>query len=125
MQLLLLGCLAVANAGCLAVAAVGAAGAGVATDAYIKGRYSQDSPATFKNSYYSVIASLDELKHPAQSQENDGACGLRSSKKPEEERNPVHLTAEPPPTGEEGNVTRTGDPGGRLGDQIGSDRILA
>src|SRR5205823_4392590 len=95
MKLLLLGSLTVVNAGCLAVAAVGVAGAGVATVYYIKGRYYQEYPANFKDSYYSVIAALEDLKYPVLSQKNDGTSGTFTSKTPEGTTITVELTTEP------------------------------
>ncbi len=122
MQLLLLGSLAAVNAGCLAVAAVGAAGAGAATYIYIRGRVCQEYPATFKDSYYAVIAALDALKYPVLSQKNDGVSGTFTSKTEEGTAITVDLTTEPAPAG---TVTRVCIRVGLTGDQVVSERILS
>jgi hypothetical protein len=124
-QLLLLGSLAIVNAGCLAVAAVGAAGAGVATVYYLKGRYYQDYPTNFKDSYYGTIAALEELKYPVLSQKNDGTTGAFTTKTPEGDSVTVELSTEPGPAGAQSGVTRIGIRVGTFGDQIVSERILA
>jgi hypothetical protein len=126
LQLVLLGGLAIINAGCLAVAAVGAAGAGAATYVYLKGRYSEDYPANFKDSYYGVIACLDDLKYPVLSQTNNGTTGTFTSKTEDGTTITVDLTTEAAPAGAPGSVTRIGvRVGSVLGDQAVSERILA
>jgi len=124
-HLLLLGSLAIANAGCLAVAAVGVAGAGTATYFYFRGRICQEYPATFKDSYYAVIAALEDLKYPVLSQKNDGVSGTFTSKTEDGNSITVELTTEPGPAGTQGTVTRVCVRVGIAGDQIISERILS
>ncbi len=123
-QTLLLACLALANAGCLVVAA-GAAGAGAATYFYVKGRLCQEHAASFKDSWYAVLKTLEEMQLPVESQANDGATGTITSHTRDGSAISVDLSTQVGPTAQDPTLTRICVRVGTFGDKEVSEQLLA
>lgn len=125
LSLLVVAAGAVASAGCLAVAAVGAAGGGVATYFYVRGKVCQEFVAGFADTWKATQDMLLAEPLTLVSNENDGKSGKITSRTADGSTITIDLVTVAGRTPAEASVTRVCVRIGAFGDQALSERFLS